>query len=367
MIYGAAEVFRRIPGKSLDPWLVLGSQPGDATGFVLISHAPDSPIGRGPNSSQFHDILFFDGPKLIDCTRLNRDLRFAIPPDNAAVAYRNDPDAEISLFLAPGDSLSRFRSTFYLEPCLKVQINPLSHEQVLSLLESSCCQHGIIEWNEFSFRIPSLQLTEVNSRDELKNFRPALWQGRLFLYDIERNRELDRYALVHHPPPPCPALSEESSTEFLPGAVEVRHALPAVCDDSAQVQDRASLPGSTPTAPRGDESKLISLFDDFLRSFGDSMASVLGEKSCKILARAEMDFRPLHPEFDRARLNGSTAILTLDLVEATLRRASAFKRSRLRRLALLLVSDLYHQGYEVLETEGKLEIVERAYFRLRGE
>jgi hypothetical protein len=91
--------------------------------------------------------------------------------------------------------MEQFRSTFYYEPCLKIQLESLTKKSVQKLLANTVCRHGIIECNDFSQTIPKIVLQEIRSSQELTNYVPSSMKGQLLLYNIDRNNELiqERY------------------------------------------------------------------------------------------------------------------------------------------------------------------------------
>ena len=146
-------------------------------------------------SHRFYDLFFFNGSSIYECARLNQDLRFILNYKSAIqtfAQYRYQPGTLIFLYQAPNEDLQRFRSTFYYEPCLKVQFDALSNPQIIAMLHSSRCQKGIIECNEFIQTSPTIQLDEIISLEQLNNYQPKQTHGRLLLYDIEKNNEIIR-------------------------------------------------------------------------------------------------------------------------------------------------------------------------------
>ena len=197
MLNDAEQIIADVPGKHLDPQLLVRSQAGDSLGFIMISYEDKPAIANTP-PSRYYDLLFFRGPDIYECARMNRDLRFHIRSEAAFQTFtlrgREDP-TRVSLYVAPSHILDRFRSTFLYEPCLKVQIEGLSKKQIGALLRGTECQKGIIECNEFLNPIPSLDLREINSPDDIIHYQPAFKRGRILVYDIEKNKELieERY------------------------------------------------------------------------------------------------------------------------------------------------------------------------------
>lgn len=198
MINGATQIIAGVPGKHLDPSLLARSQSSDSVGFIMIAYHRQS-TEETHSPSWFFDLLFFRGPEIFECARMNQDLRFQLHHEAALDTFRNlgrREDTRVFLFLAPDELLHRFRSTFYYEPCLKVQVNAVSKKQIITLLKSTGCQRGIIECNEFTPLAPSLELLEISAPEDIIQYRPRFKHGRILLYDTEKNRELvqERYS-----------------------------------------------------------------------------------------------------------------------------------------------------------------------------
>jgi hypothetical protein len=198
MINGATEIIGGVPGKHLDPLLLAQSQAPDSVGFIMIAYQSLS-VDEGQQPSRFYDLLFFRGPVIFECARLNQDLRFQLHQEVAFQTFKNfgrQEETRVFLFLASDELLYRFRATFYYEPCLKVQVKALSKRQIITLLKSTGCQHGIIECNEFTQITPSIELLEISSSDDIAQYHPKFKNGRILLYDTEKNKELvqERYS-----------------------------------------------------------------------------------------------------------------------------------------------------------------------------
>lgn len=200
MINGATEIIAGVPGKHLDPLLLAQSQTRDSVGFIMIAYQRQS-AAEDQAPSRFYDLLFFRGPEIFECARLNQDLRFQLHQEVAFRTFKNfgqEDTTRVFLFLASDELLYRFRATFYYEPCLKVQVKALSKKQIITLLKSTGCQRGIIECNEFTQLAPTIELLEISSADDILQYQPKFKNGRILLYDTEKNKELvqERYAAL---------------------------------------------------------------------------------------------------------------------------------------------------------------------------
>lgn len=200
MINGATQIIAGVPGRHLDPLLLAQSQTKNSVGFIMITYERQS-ITEDQSPSRFYDLLFFRGPEIFECARLNQDLRFQLHQEAAFQTFKSfghEDGTKVFLFLASNDLLHRFRSTFYYEPCLKVQVKALSKKQIVTLLRNTGCQRGIIECNEFTQLAPSLELLEISSPEDIIQYRPKFKHGRILLYDTEKNKELvqERYSIL---------------------------------------------------------------------------------------------------------------------------------------------------------------------------
>lgn len=213
MINGATQIIAGVPGKHLDPLLLAQSQTQDSVGFIMIAYQRQS-TAEDQAPSRFYDLLFFRGPEIFESARLNQDLRFQLHQEAAFNTFKSlgrDDATRVFLFLASDELLHRFRSTFYYEPCLKVQVKALSKKQIITLLTSTGCRRGIIECNEFTQLAPSMELLEISSSDDIIQYQPKFKHGRILLYDTEKNKELvqERYAIQSNRPPRLPSGSAD--------------------------------------------------------------------------------------------------------------------------------------------------------------
>ena len=194
MINGATEIIAGVPGKHLDPLLLAQSQTTDSINFMVIAYDIPSHLAQ----ERFFDLLFLRGSRIFDCARMNQDLRFRLQVEKVISTFKQrsgDDGTRIHLYKASHDSMEQFRSTFYYEPCLKIQLESLTKKSVQKLLAKTVCRHGILECNDFSQTIPKIVLQEIRSSQELISYVPSSMKGRLLLYDIDKNNEIiqERY------------------------------------------------------------------------------------------------------------------------------------------------------------------------------
>jgi hypothetical protein len=194
MINGATEIIAGVPGKHLDPLLLAQSQTTDTINFMVIAYEIPSHLAQ----ERFFDLLFLRGSRIFDCARMNQDLRYRLRVERVISTFKQrsgDDGTRIHLYKASHDSMEQFRSTFYYEACLKIQLESLTKKSVQKLLANTICRHGIIECNDFSQTIPKIILQEIRSSQELISYVPSSMKGRLLLYDIDKNNEIiqERY------------------------------------------------------------------------------------------------------------------------------------------------------------------------------
>ncbi len=90
--------------------------------------------------------------------------------------------------------------------------------------------------------------------------------------------------------------------------------------------------------------------------------TILGSRCSSIFDESEKAIRVVSPDFNSRKLCPDTAILVLDLVDAVIHSAPVLRRSKIRNIALLLITDLYNKHFDVLERLGVLGRVEQFYF-----
>jgi hypothetical protein len=161
---------------------------------MVIAYEMPNPIVK----EKVFDLLFLRGSNIFDCARMNQDLRFRLQVEKVITTFKSrssDEGTRIHFYKASQEQVEQFRSTFYYEPCLKIQLESLTKKSVQKLLSNSTCRHGIIEYNDFAQAIPKIDLQEIRSCQELISYVPTAMKGRLLLYDIDKNNELiqERY------------------------------------------------------------------------------------------------------------------------------------------------------------------------------
>ena len=194
MLNNATQIISNVPGKHLNPLLLAQSQWNESEGFMIIAYSPQ-PRDCSSTNSRFYDLFFLRGSHIYECARMNSDLRFQLQLDAALKTFQRfgqEDGTRVFLFAASTDTLIRFRSTFHHEPCLKVQVQGLSVKQIHNLLARTNCERGIIECNEFVNLVPSIDLKDISSPEDIAQYRPPFKRGRILIYDVEGNKGLFR-------------------------------------------------------------------------------------------------------------------------------------------------------------------------------
>lgn len=201
--------------------------------------------------------------------------------------------------------------------------------------------------------------------------------------------EADKRHVLRHllsaesmPQNPCPSPEKQvlitSRPIALPGATEL--ASPAV-DDVLKLINRPPIAPEPPLPRRGGSGTAPTLsrkgshersaapcalhFERVFKSFRIKLFDLIGPRYDELVMEAERRVRFLQPEFDLNDLTDKSSPAVLELIEELVRRAPLLKRARLRKLAALLVADLYEKQYDLLEKAEVLQKVEEAYYRLK--
>jgi hypothetical protein len=425
MINGAVEIIAGVPGKHLDPLLLAQSQTTDSINLMVIAYEIPNPDVK----EKFFDLLFLRGSNIYDCARMNQDIRFRLQVDKIISTFKSrsgDEGTKIHFYKASQESMEQFRSTFYYEPCLKIQLNSLTKKSVQKLLSNSTCRHGIIEYNDFSQAIPKIDLQEIRSSQELVSHVPASMKGQLLLYNIEKHSELiqDRFDSIPNDFPfqiSKPTTKQQTlilkkeqakgiqnqQSEMINEANEFAELVKQMLNTPEQKQDTPStleleFPGMVvkssdqnrldveandkhqeqlpfkrhsrrtikkqpdePKEKKEQQSEIITLFERIFRSFRRVVYECLGEKGETIIAQAESQARLLHSDFSLSALTEANSIVILDVIESVIKNVPLLKRSRVRNAVVILVADAYNKQYDLLERTKALDRFEQFYYELK--
>jgi len=180
-----------IPLSVVDPIHLARSQKDSLWGFILVCYP-----GMSSESSYF-DIYFVSKSTIVDICRMTPDFRFRLRIKDALSKLRhhreNDIPASVYLFESNQDIFNTFRSTFYLEPCLKIHTAILANTTV-SLGNFDICSKGILECNQFHSDKFDIHLDQIDSLDNFSigDSTSFNYTGRLLIYDIEKNNDILR-------------------------------------------------------------------------------------------------------------------------------------------------------------------------------
>ena len=410
MINGAEEIISGVPGKHLDPLLLAQSQTTDSINLMVIAY---------DIKERFFDLLFLRGSKIYDCARMNQDIRFRLQVEKIISMFKSrsiDEGTCIHFYKASQDQIEQFRSTFYYEPCLKIQLESLTKKNIQKLLSGSTCRNGIIECNDFSQSIPKIDLTTIHSNQEILSFVPSSMKGRLLLYDIDKNNELiqERYdTSVNELPLSSSSKPKETfiikrsgedgeqnqQSAMLNEANQFSELIKQILEKPQEKQnDNLELdfpavviksvnePKETEEQPlpkrpvrrvvrkqseepveakKDSQPEIVVLFERIFRSFRRVVYECLGEKGETLVAQAESQARLLHSDFSLSALTETNAIVILDVVETVTKNVPLLKRSRVRNAVTILVADAYNKQYELLEKAKVLDRFEQFYYELK--
>jgi hypothetical protein len=396
MLTGATHIIGPIPAARLDPFLLVQSQQGGRAGYVLLLYPHD----------RFCDMLCIGGAAVTASIRLNRNRRAAIHTDAVRGAMA-DPAfrSGVVLHLYEADTvlLERFRSTLTLPISVRVGVDLLNRSQVAAQMESAGCVEGILERNEFTRAIPSIELVDIHSAGQMHAWRTKLRHGTLIFYDAGQAAGFDSRSVLpserplllppacSDPSPPAPTDSVESTVNR-PVTPSTRNPAECVVESNANrpvntsthgaadrvvespggiiaspQQEMVFPPAAAPTpqerAVPGDP--LADACRDLLREFRQKAQACLGRKCEAVFLNAVRQTRQSCPDFDPDALRPDTSAAALEFMEAVVKHASALKRSKLRGITGALVAGLYERQYALLDSHHLLDRVEHCYYRMK--
>jgi hypothetical protein len=295
MIKGATLLINGIPGRFIDPFRVAESQSATFSGYVLIAYATDC---------RSWDALFLQGRAVSESARIDELERRPVEPKDVEDRFNSLRErSRVFLFEAALPVVDPFTRTVRSAPALKVQVDPLSREQLVRLIRNIPSPHLLAERHVMQQAYPLYEFLEIKSPHQPIEFQMRFRKGTLMLYRIE-----------------------ESGKE----GAQLHLALEGNDGDGAP-----ELPARVP------------LLEEFTRKLGLKAAACLGEKGEALL--------PLEP----------TATV-FGRIPAVVNAAGAFRRGRLRRDARDMLGELYSEKYDQLKAAGLLPQVESCYRQLKG-
>jgi hypothetical protein len=377
LIKGAIEILGEIPAIYLNPFLVAESQQEAMLGYIVIGYNP----GQAFKS---YDLLFLRGPEVFECVTLDDSRRERTDISAARERFKSSSQQDgtlVYLFRAEPRLMQQFITTVHIQPDFKVRVDSLSRRQIPRILRSVNCTHALVERNDFSQKLPSVEFLEINPQSGAPEFHMGFKRGGFLLYDYE--------ALKHAPGvhlPEIPGLQTEFAfvVPSLP-ILTASHIKPKRTKNPIEVDrksspidlDRTSKPidvdcTSTPTevdntssSDTVDNPELLLLFSRLLRSFRQQAFECVGTKFESVFVEAERRVKLNNPGFAADSMNAATAPLVLDLIEYVIEETSLFKRAKIRAAALSLIAEVYNKQYELLERWKAIEKVEQVYYRMK--
>ena len=344
------EILGEIPAIYLNPFLVAESQQEAMLGYIVIGYQP-------AQASRSYDLLFLRGSQIYECITLDDIRRERTDISAARARFKSSVQQDgtfIYLFRAEALLMQQFISTVYIQPAFKVNVDALSKRQTVKLLRTAACRRALVERNDFTQKLPSIEFREIDPRSDALEFQLGFKHGGFLLYD---------YSAPARVPGVHPAETPVLQTEFA-FVISPQHA-PAGSRKKAAGTKKPMEVDNTTSQHSEDEPELVTLFSRLLRSFRQQAFEYLGTKSESAIVEAERRVQLLNPEFALDSLNATTAPLVLDLIESVIQEASLLKRAKLRAAALALIADLYNKQYELLERHKAIDKVEQVYYRMK--
>ena len=373
MITRATQLIGPVPGCNLDPFLLAQSQSGETYGYCVVAYLA---------APRTFDFVFLRGDEVLHTARMTDEYRYITPPDMVRERFRQqrgEPSTLVHFFSASAESLNRFIATFHFEPCLKLKLGICHERQYLSLLSKATTGRCLIETIKSGQILPSIDLFELRTTEDLSSMKPLPREGRLLVYDLEVNSRLlrekarvrislmtagDRTGNAATPAvdqEPAKTAEPSRSPEKPPGLFDAASPAP--------VHVAAAEKGETPPPkeiPAKEEVEFLRLIDAMLRSFRKMVFDVMGEKSEELFARSEREVQLLMPRFQINSLSREAAGSAFDFLEIVAKRVPVFKRTRVRSIAVTLVSEVYSRHHEALQKFGVIGKAEEVYRRMRG-
>ena len=344
------EILGEIPAIYLNPFLVAESQQEAMLGYIVIGH-------QSAQASRSYDLLFMRGSQIYECITLDDVRRERTDIVAARARFKSSVQQDgtlIYLFRAEALLMEQFISTVYTQPAFKVRIETLSKKQVLKILRSATCRRALVERNDFTQKLPSIEFREIDPRSDALEFQLGFKHGGFLLYDYSSPA---RVPGVH--PTETPVLQTEFAFVLPPrSAAAGSRKKSARAKKPVEVENIASQHSE-------DEPELSTLFSRLLRSFRQQAFECLGTKSERAIVEAERRVQSCNSDFALDSLNATTAPLVLDLIESVIKAAPMLKRAKLRAAALALIADLYNKQYELLERHKAIDRVEQVYYRMK--
>ncbi len=181
MIKGATLLINGIPGNYLDPFRVADSQPAAFSGYVLIAYGIDH---------RTWDALFLQGKAISEGARIDEQERRPVEPKDVEDKFASLRErSRVYLFEAALPVLDPFTRTLRSAPALKVQVDPLSREQLVRLIRNIPSPHLLAERHVMQLAYPLYEFLEIKSPHQPVEFQMRFRKGVLMLYRLEQSGE----------------------------------------------------------------------------------------------------------------------------------------------------------------------------------
>jgi hypothetical protein len=183
MIKGATLLMSGIPGRFLDPFHLADSQGDRFPGYILIGYEIDR---------RQWDMLILRGQTIIECARIDEHHRQRVELKEVEERFHSAPFRDRSrlfLFEIPPVRMDPFLRTLSAVPTLKVQVDPLSREQLVRLIRNSQATSLIAERSVMQPLFPLYEFLEIKSPHQPIEFQVRFRKGLLLLYSLEAQGE----------------------------------------------------------------------------------------------------------------------------------------------------------------------------------
>ena len=181
MIKGATLLVNGIPGRFVDPIHLAESQCATFSGYVLIAYAIDR---------RTWDALFLHGKAVTEAARIDEQERRPVEPKDVEDKFGTLRDrSKVFLFEAAPPVLDPFTRTLRSVPALKVQVDPLSREQLVRLIRNISTPHLLAERQSMQAAYPVYEFLEIKSPHQPIEFQMRFRKGVLMLYRLDQGGE----------------------------------------------------------------------------------------------------------------------------------------------------------------------------------
>ncbi len=178
MIKGATLLINGIPGRFVDPLRLADSQSPSFSGYVLIAHAIDR---------RTWDALFLQGKAVFEAARIDEQERRPVEPNDVEDRFSSLRErSKVFLFEAAPVVVDPFTRTLRSVPALKVQVDPLSREQLVRLIRNIPSPRLLAERHLVQQSYPLYEFVEIKSPHQPIEFQMRFRKGVLMLYRMEQ-------------------------------------------------------------------------------------------------------------------------------------------------------------------------------------